>query len=144
MADKLPNSVAGSDQHADVMGTEKALQEKYAWQQDRATQFHPTLTVYRFTKTGADAATHQKGSWVTTKIKDVPCWHDDITLAWTRRFGATETTGDKVFILYETDELTAIYDEDVLNFDGREYSISEFNHDEDSGRIEILAELSKG
>jgi hypothetical protein len=144
--DKLPLAVAGSNQHSDGVGTEEALLEKYAWQQDRAIQFNPTLAIYRFSLGGAyDPATHQRGTWtLVPNLSAIPCWTDDFSFEWQRRFGATEKTGAKVFVFYETAALTGLVSNDQIRFDDVLYEIIELNHDTDTGRFEALGHIIKG
>jgi len=138
MGTKLPSDVASSDQQGDVYGTERALQEKYAWQADRDADFHPTASILRYTFTDPDPSIRSRGTATqTTGLSDLACTVDDFTTRFAEKYGAKADEGDKLFTFYDVQVVM----DDRINYDGNVWEPVAVWYREESGRCEVQARI---
>lgn len=140
MALKVPASVAANDSAGDSYITQKGLQEKHAWQMDRASQGNLTATIVRKTETGGDSSAHIEPTY--TKVTGL----DDLSVAvyeepkgLERRYGALFKSGSFEFVFYNVKivatDLIVHKSETFRSIDGT------INYDLETGRCAVLAFL---
>lgn len=138
MALKLPEDVAKDDAQGDAIGTERILQEKHAWQQDRGVQFNPIASILRYTFTGADPSIRSRGTGtLVSGLADLPCSVDNYTKNYERKYGSIAEAGDKLFTFYNVE----VVPNDRIDYKNKLWEPVSVWYVEQSGRCEVQARL---
>ena len=138
----LMDDVATEDQLGTAHQTEDALLEKYAWQLDRGAQGNKTADIQRYYEGGSVYYAHVEPTQEAVDgLEDLPVWVDDYTKEYIPRHGIMGETSDKMFIFYDLIGDKAESD-DVIVYDGDEYSVASIWYDSASGRCEVRGKLA--
>ena len=138
MALKVPAEVAADDSAKDLYISQKGIQEKYAWQMDRATQGNLTASIVRKTEAGGDSSAHIQPTY--TKVADL----DDLSVAvyeepksLERRYGALFKHGSFEFVFYNVEFVAT----DLLEHKSQTYRAVDgtVDYDAETGRCAVLA-----
>lgn len=131
-------SIVAPTQHGDELGKQVAIEEKYAWQEVRGSQFNPTASILRYTVTGEDAAAGIDGtSTLVSGLSNLSVTVDDYTVEFTRMFGGENAAGSKKFVFYDVE----VVHTDVIQYGDHTYEPTQVDYDEESGRCEVVAQL---
>lgn len=142
MGTKLPSGAADDQYAADYHSEQKWFLEKRGWQYARAGQGNMTADVVRYTATGGTAAYMVEPTLAAVSgLSGLEVQYDDDLKRYERKFGAIVEEGDRVFVFYDVTGGVTV--QDRIDFDGDRYDVQGVSHNPRSGRIEVLARLSR-
>lgn len=138
MALKVPVSIAADDSAGDSYIEQKGLQEKYAWQMDRASQGNLTASITRKIEIGGDSSAHIEPTYTKVIGLDnlsVAVYEEPKSLE--RRYGALFKSGSFEFVFYNVEVVAT----DLIVHKLQTYRAVDgtINYDSETGRCAVLA-----
>ncbi len=140
MALKVPASVAANDSAGDSYISESGIQEKYAWQMDRAVQGNLTATIVRKTETGGDSSAHIEPTYADVAgLEDLSVAVYDEPKSLERRYGALFKSGSFEFVFYNVEVVAT----DLIEHKNEIFRAVDgtIRYNSETGRCVVLASL---
>jgi hypothetical protein len=101
MGTRIDSNVA-PQQQGNAVGDQQIMEEKYAWQMDRAVQHNPTVDLMVYTITGAKPSAHVQGTLTQVSgLSDLEAYVEPFTVRRAEKYGVTAEEGDRLFVLYD-------------------------------------------
>jgi hypothetical protein len=137
MGTKIPEGTP-TTLHGDGMGTQRALDEKYAWQMDRAQQFNPTASILRYTFSSGSAYEMSRGTQtLVSGLADLLCTVESYNKALERKFGSIAESNDRLFTFYDVQVVST----DRVSYGGDVWEPVAVWYEAESGRCDVQARL---
>jgi len=140
MGTKFGSEVA-PQQEGSELDKQRGIDEKYAWEEDRAWRDNPICDVLRYTVAGEDAAAGITGSeTLVAGLAGLRCWAETELKSIAQKYGnEIAKEGDREIVLYDVE----IVSTDLISFDGQIYSPvgGHIWYNAGSGRCEVLVRI---
>lgn len=152
MGTRIDSTVA-PQQQGDSIGDQQIMEEKYAWQMDRAVQHNPTVDILAYTVTGAKPSAHVQGTLtLVSGLTDLEAFVEEFTVRRAEKYGVTAEEGDRLFVFYDVLDAALVlgYDKVRLKYanaapggtdDTNLYDVINYWHNSKSGRLEIQGRI---
>lgn len=143
---KIPETHAAENVAGDGWIELRAMQEKQAWQAERAYQGNPIATIYRVTEAGGVPYAGVQPTYTQVPgLTDIPVCKFDNQFSIERRWGSLYKSGDREFIFYPTvvGQDAAVRVNDIIQHAGDEYRAVSIDTDTNTGRCRVLSRLNR-
>ena len=152
MGTRIDSNVA-PQQQGNAVGDQQIMEEKYAWQMDRAVQHNPTVDILAYTVTGAKPSAHVQGTLtLVSGLTDLEAFVEEFTVRRAEKYGVTAEEGDRLFVLYDVPDAAIVlgYERVRIKYadvavggteDYNLYDVVNFWPSRESGRLEIQGRI---
>lgn len=138
----MPSTAASGDYGGNNSAVEAWDLEKQSWRRDRSVQGNKTIDVLRYTATGGDAVAGVDPTYTAVSgLSGLDAFVDEETKRYERKWGGLIEEADVVFVLY--DVTGDIQKTDLIEHDDDRYEVMEADFEAQSGRVEVLAKLTR-
>lgn len=135
MGTKVPSDVFSGNAAGDDLIVERGIQEKEAWQYDRADQGNPTADVVRVTETGGDTSAGIEPTYTAVSGLSgllVAVYEEVRQLEY--KYGGLYEAGDREFTFYDVE----VQSTDRIDYDGDSYKPVTVEFESETGRCDVL------